>query len=149
MNHSEEKPNIPDMSILIQQWQTCVEMANNVSQRRDTMNNLFVTLNLALTAAISVLWDFKTMFLLVSGAALCVLWIRSIKNFKHLNKEKFQVIFLLEEKMALQPFTKEWDYLKDNRKYQDGTRLELWLPKMFIVLYMVIALIILAQKFFC
>lgn len=26
-------------------WQTCVEMANGVSQRRDTMNNLFVTLN--------------------------------------------------------------------------------------------------------
>ena len=29
---------------LLAQWQTCVEMANAVSERRDTMNNLFVTL---------------------------------------------------------------------------------------------------------
>lgn len=36
------------------QWQTCVEMANSVSQRRDTMNNLFVTLNLAIIAGISI-----------------------------------------------------------------------------------------------
>lgn len=33
---------------LLTQWQTCVEMANAVSQRRDAMNNLFVTLNLAI-----------------------------------------------------------------------------------------------------
>ena len=28
---------------LLTQWQTCVEMANAVSQRRDAMNNLFGT----------------------------------------------------------------------------------------------------------
>lgn len=33
--------------VILAQWQTCVEMANSVSQRRDTMNNIFVTLNLA------------------------------------------------------------------------------------------------------
>ena len=27
---------------LLAQWQTCVEMANAVSERRDNMNNLFV-----------------------------------------------------------------------------------------------------------
>lgn len=36
---------------LLAQWQTCVEMANSVSERRDTMNNLFVTLNIAIIAA--------------------------------------------------------------------------------------------------
>ena len=40
-----------DKEVLLSQWQTCVEMANSVSQRRDSMNNLFVTLNIALLAA--------------------------------------------------------------------------------------------------
>lgn len=42
------------IEIVLAQWQTCVEMANSVSQRRDTMNNIFVTLNLAIVAAISI-----------------------------------------------------------------------------------------------
>ena len=46
--------------IKLAQWQTCVEMANAVSARRDNLNNLFVTVNLALAAAISLVWDVKT-----------------------------------------------------------------------------------------
>ena len=37
-----------DREIILAQWQTCVEMANSVSQRGDTMNNIFIKLNLAL-----------------------------------------------------------------------------------------------------
>ena len=51
--------------LLLTQWQTCVEMANSISQRRDTMNNIFVTLNLAIIAAVSVVWDIKSLLLLV------------------------------------------------------------------------------------
>ena len=36
------------MEVILAQWQTCVEMANSISQRRDMMNNIFVTLNLAI-----------------------------------------------------------------------------------------------------
>lgn len=40
--------------IVLARWQTCVEMANSVSQRRDTMNNIFVTLNLAIVAEVDL-----------------------------------------------------------------------------------------------
>ena len=39
--------NDMETSMIIGQWQTCVEMANSVSQRRDIMNNTFITVNLA------------------------------------------------------------------------------------------------------
>ena len=42
---------------ILAQWQTCVDMANATSQRRDSMNNLFATLNIALIAATSIVWD--------------------------------------------------------------------------------------------
>ena len=32
-----------DKELLLNQWQTCVDMANSVSQRRDNMNNIFIT----------------------------------------------------------------------------------------------------------
>ena len=42
-----------NLEIILAQWQTCVEMANSVSQRRDTTNNVFITINLAIVAAFS------------------------------------------------------------------------------------------------
>ena len=46
-NHDSNKSEL-----ILAQWQTCVEMANSVSQRRDSMNNIFITLNLAILATI-------------------------------------------------------------------------------------------------
>ena len=60
---------------ILAHWQTCVEMANSVSQRRDTMNNIFVTVNLAIIAAVSLTFEFKSIFILAAGIVLCILWI--------------------------------------------------------------------------
>ena len=106
---------------LLAQWQTCVDMANSVSQRRDTMNNLFVTVNLAIIAAVSLTFEFKSMFILMAGIVLCILWILFIRNYKLLNSAKFKVIQQIEEALPVSPFKVEWEVLKKNKKYKDGT----------------------------
>lgn len=120
---------------ILAQWQTCVEMANSVSQRRDAMNNIFITLNLAIIAAVSFVWNAKTVFLLIAGIVLCVIWLLFIRNFKLLNEAKFQVINAMEEKLPMTPFGCEWEKLQSNKKYMDGTKLERALPITFIGLY--------------
>ena len=97
---------------LLAQWQTCVEMANAVSERRDTMNNLFVTLNLAIIAAISFMWDTKTLALLIAGIIVCAVWILFIRNFRELNKAKFDVINKIESLLPVSVFDDEWTYLR-------------------------------------
>lgn len=109
--------------IVLAQWQTCVEMANSVSQRRDTMNNIFVTLNLAIVAAISINWDMKSLFILVAGIVVCVIWLLFIRNYKLLNTEKFNVINEIEKKLPVKPFNDEWKKLERNKQYKDSTRL--------------------------
>lgn len=123
--------------IILAQWQTCVEMANSVSQRRDTMNNIFVTLNLAIIAAVSITWDLKSLFILAAGIVGCIIWILFIRNYKLLNTEKFNVINDIEKKLPVKPFNDEWKKLKSNKKYRDSTKLENTLPIMFIVLYVI------------
>lgn len=134
------------MQIILAQWQTCVEMANSVSQRRDTMNNIFVTLNLAIIAAVSITWDIKSLFILVAGIIVCIIWILFIRNYKLLNTEKFNVINKIEQKLPVKPFNDEWEKLKNNKKYTDGTKLEKTLPIMFIVLYVVAVVTIVIVK---
>ena len=123
--------------IILAQWQTCVEMANSVSQRRDTMNNIFVTLNLAIIAAVSITWDLKSLFILAAGIVVCIIWILFIRNYKLLNTEKFNVINDIEKKLPVKPFNDEWIKLKRNKKYRDSTKLENTLPIIFIVLYVI------------
>lgn len=137
MNETDNKSEI-----ILAQWQTCVEMANAVSQRRDAMNNIFVTLNLAMVAAVSIAWELKSTMLLVAGIVLCIIWQIFIKNFKLLNAAKFDVINNLEKKLPVTPFKDEWELLKKNKKYKDGTKLEKVLPITFIIIYLVAILVI-------
>lgn len=123
--------------IILAQWQTCVEMANSVSQRRDTTNNIFVTLNLAIMAAVSITWDIKSLFILAAGIVVCIIWILFIRNYKLLNTEKFNVINDIEKKLPVKPFNDERKKLKSNKKYKNSTKLENTLPIMFIVLYVI------------
>lgn len=127
-------------------WQTCVEMANGVSQRRDTMNNLFVTLNIAVIAAVSWMWDVKTVFLCVAGLVICVVWLLYINNFKRLNAAKFRVIYDLEERLGVTPFKDEWDILKKTKSYLEGTKLERILPIAFALGYAVVFVILICTK---
>lgn len=112
--------------IVLAQWQTCVEMANSVSQRRDTMNSIFVTLNLAIVAAISINWDVKSLVILVAGIVFSVIWLLFIRNYKLLNTEKFNVINDIEKKLPVKPFNDEWKRLEKNKKYQDGIQILLF-----------------------
>ena len=119
-------------------------MANSVSQRRDNMNNIFITLNLAIMAAVSITWDIKSLFILIAGITICILWMLNIRNYKLLNTAKFNVINSIEEKLPSAPFKDEWQFLKNSKKYMDSTTLERILPITFIILYIasVIAIIV-------
>ena len=108
-----------NIELILAQWQTCVEMANTVSQRRDAMNNIFITLNLAIITAVSVTWELKSLLVLTAGIVTCVLWHFFIRNYKELNTEKFRVINTLEGKLPVKPFHDEWNRLKEKIKAGD------------------------------
>lgn len=132
--------------IILAQWQTCVDMANSTSQRRDAMNNLFATLNIALIAATSIVWDLKSIMMAVGGVILCSVWLAFVKYFRQLNEAKFKVINDLEKKLPEQPFSDEWTILKKQKKRTEGTKLERILPIAFIILYIAIVATMIISK---
>ena len=136
-----------NVDVILAEWQTCVEMANSVSQRRYSMNNIFVTLNLAVITAVSFTWNIKSLFILLAGALICVIWIFSIRNYKMLNQEKFKVINKIEKELPVMPFNEEWSLLKMNKKYMDGTMIETFIPIIFIGLYIIAIIVVIYCKF--
>lgn len=138
--------NAIDKDVMIQQWQTCVDMANSISQRRDTMNNLLVTLNLAIVATVTIVWDLKSLLISFVGIVICCVWWRFITYFKHLNKAKFSVISELEQSMQIKPFTKEWEILCKDKKFVEGTKLERIFPVAFGIVYITVIVLMICMK---
>lgn len=136
MSNNESKDEI-----ILAQWQTCVEMANSVSQRRDTVNNIFITLNTAIMGTFAVLSGMKSLMILFAGVVVCFIWIKFIKYYRQLNAAKFEVINKIEEKLPCQAFKDEWAILKSNKNYSDGTKLETLFAIAFILLYIIVSLL--------
>ena len=130
-----------EKELILAQWQTCIEMADSISGRRDTMNNLFITLNSALITAISSFWDVRSISVSFIGIIVSIFWFLFINNFKRLNEAKFKIVNDMELKLLEQPFTKEFQILKVNG-YKEGTKLEKMLPTSFGIFYIAIIVII-------
>ena len=113
-----EKKDVDQNTILVE-WQTCVQMADSVSRRRDTTNQLFVTLNLALLAAFPWSHGSKSFLIIELGIIICILWWFFIRNYKRLNEAKFSVICNLEKSLPVAPFDDEWRNIQENGKYNE------------------------------
>lgn len=136
-NFGEKESNT---SVILAQWQTCVQMADSMSKRRDTTNHIFVTINLALLAAFPWNCSIKSIFIAFLGVFLCFLWGIFIRNYKLLNQAKFCVIHDLEKKLSSGPFMDEWNHIKGKCNYKEGTTLELALPLLFGFVYVCVEL---------
>lgn len=139
---TQQKINEDEKNILLAQWQTCVEMADSISQRRDTMNNWFITINSGLLAFVSFRFDCKTFVAILAGMTLCILWIIFIRNYKELNVAKFKIINELERKLPASPFLDEWRIIKSRKKYVNSTSLEYWIPSVFLAIYIIFCFVL-------
>lgn len=136
-----------EMELLLQ-WQTCIDSANLVSQRRDTLNNIFVTLNLAIVTALSTIvshaWEIQSIPIILAGLVSCITWVCLIGNLRKLNEVKFDIINSLETNLPAQPFNMEWNILKENKQYLESSKIERALPVTFMAIYVIYVLVVIA-----
>lgn len=126
----------------LQMWQTCVEMANNSSDKRINASTVYMTINVALLAVLTFSFDVKNILISIIGVSVSVIWMRSISSYKKLNAAKFKVIDELESKLAYAPFKREWEIMgNDKRERRILTRTEAQLPWVFLFLFIVIGVI--------
>lgn len=134
----------PDESIVLEQWRTCVEMASQTSSRRDSMNNLFITINLSLIAAISITWQFKSSIMAIAGMIFCVIWFFLLSYYRNLNASKFNSILKLEKMLPARPFEWEWGDFKQ-KESPEGTNIEKVIPTIFFTVHAVLLVFLLVD----
>lgn len=120
---------------VLEQWKTCVEMANSNAEKRTNSNNIFITINAALLAVVSFTLDYKSIVLSIAGIFVCISWLYSIESYKKLSSVKYHIVNEMENQLPLRPFAYEWEMLNCERKYLGLTKIEKVLPWLFIMMY--------------
>lgn len=132
-----EKPSAEQDVLEI--YKMLVEMADRVSQRRQSANSFYLTVNTAIIGGAAYLSQSQfghmgTLAVSAAGIAICFLWVRAVVSYKSLNAAKFEVITALEERLPVSPYKDEWDILDvdgDGKKHKPFHKTEVLVPVVF------------------
>ena len=137
-----------DKHVLVEIYRLHAELADHVSQRRDTANRIYATLSTGLLALMAAVARFGTgeipvpiaiITMGVFGMILQGSWITVLKSYRQLNSGKFEVLHLLETKLPFDFFKREWEVLAEGKepkkKYRRLTVSERTLPWILLFFY--------------
>ena len=138
---------------LLEIYKIHANLADSVSQRRESANRLYVCLLAGLWVfASALLWlgngngyDKPILtFIGVVGTSLSVSWFVVIRSYRQLNTGKFLALHELEEKLAYPFFRREWELLDEGKnlsRYWKLTNVEAGLPLTFFVLSCILVIL--------
>ena len=126
-------------------------MTDKVSERRQTANNYFLTVNSILVSLFGVLSGFSTLteqhlwmyFLPLAGLLVSITWATLIRSYRQLNSGKFKVIHRIESQLPVALYDLEWEILGkgEGKQYLPFTHVEQFVPWIFAGLYILLIII--------
>jgi hypothetical protein len=140
---------------LLAQYQLYVESMEKISDRRQNANNYFIGINTVLISFIGVLLQsklfesncwIKSLVALV-GIIICVVFWFLLRSYKQLNTGKFKVIHEIEQRLPISIYAYEWRVLgegKDRKLYFPFSHIEIAIPWIFGIVYVVMGLLFIA-----
>ena len=137
---------VDDKQIYFEQYRLYIEGIEKISDRRDSANRHFITINSSFFVLAGLIIQYthesQKLFLIV----LCILGLFTstifrflINSYKQLNTGKFAVVHKIEQKLPLRLYKDEWKILgegKDKKKYYPFSHIERLVPLMFGVCYL-------------
>lgn len=142
---------------LLDQYKIYVNATEKISDRRQKTNEFFLALNSALVTLLGFIAtktnkiEINTILVLsaIAGITACYLWYRIVASYKGLNSAKFKVIHVIESRLPLALYDTEWEMLgrgKDKEIYWPFSHIELFVPKIFISIYILLILSVIPWK---
>ncbi len=142
---------------LLEIYKLHAKLVDQVSQRRDSANRMFSSLatGMVIFTGAFLRWGSgkvpEIMVLIaigIIGISLSIAWFITIRSYRQLNRAKLKVLHDLETKLPYAFFTYEWDPeghgidvpVRQTIDYRALTSVESWLPGIFILLFLGVAI---------
>lgn len=136
-------------SHLLEMYKLHTEMADRVSHRRDMMNRLYTTANLALIVLLSKLYIDQDINLTLAvvfsvlGMGFSFVWGLNIVSYQQLNSAKFEALDLLEKELPMAFYKIEFEaYQKKKRNdFSDIEKVIPWTLSLGYALFLALNLV--------
>ncbi len=148
--------------IILTAMQLLTESSEHVTNRRQGLNNYFLTLNTGLLGGIG--WLFSTLVTTTNlaiqkvifvaiiagiGVFLCYLWLRFLRSYNIVSQSKISVVKQAEEALPIKVFSGQYLITEDKRtRYEPLTRLEAKICIVFGLIHVTLLLSALAMLTF-
>jgi hypothetical protein len=139
---------------LLQQYKLYVEMADKISERRQSANSYFLTVNSIIVSLLGALcglglasqcpnWRCFLPLICLLGIIISIVWATLILSYRQLNSGKFEVIHMMESQLPAAPYDTEWKILEEGKgkRYLPFTHVEQLVPYIFAGLYILLAIL--------
>lgn len=129
---------------LLEQYKIYLSSAENISNKRQTANAFFVTINTALislTGYVNFGEENSPQFfcaISLAGIAISYIWYRLVRSYKDLNSAKFKVIHEIERSLPISPYDAEWEAVgrgENSKLYLPFTHIEIFVPWVFVIFH--------------
>lgn len=139
-----------DKDLLYKQYSLFISTAEKNSDRRNQLNTFFIALHSLLVSVLSLFRTEISSYVIpicVFGCALALIWWQMLRNYRRLNRAKYDIIQEIEKHLPLNLFKTEWDLYINKKhicnplKYLSFSRLEMFLPWLLIAVYCSIIII--------
>lgn len=137
-------------SELFDQYKMYLNTSETLVSRRQSVSSFYISVNSALITICSIIaalfGNFEEKLIVVCtiaamGILLDISWMRILEAYGILNSSKMKIISLIERRLPVSLYDKEWDIMSDklnSKKYVSFTNSEKRIPKLFIALYGII-----------
>jgi hypothetical protein len=146
-NNPPDYPEEKYYDHLLDQYKIYLEMADNISNRRQSANSFFLSVNTAIIALVTYLNlgnDTASKYypiIALAGMIICFAWYRLIRSYKDLNTAKFKVLHEIESRLPVAPYDEEWEKVgrgQDSKLYLPFTHVEILIPWVFFALHAIV-----------
>lgn len=140
----------------IEQYKIYSESIEKISDRRQSANKFFLTINTVLISIIGLSFQndflknilFFKLFITFVGILFCIIFWFLIRSYKQLNTGKFKVLHKIESKLPLAIYEYEWEVLeegKNKKVYYPFSHIELLIPWLFGIIYLALLIIFICK----
>lgn len=132
---------------LLEQYKIFLQLADNISERRNRANTFFLTANSFLVTTLGVADKLgsdvmsRSWWLVIAaigGMLFALTWLLTIHSYRQMNTVKFKLIREMEQKLPVAPYDREWHEVGEGNqwsKYLPISKVDRIIPFIFIGLY--------------
>ena len=150
-NMELQEDNLP---MLFEQYKVFLQTSETLVARRQSVSNFYISVNSAIVTVFSTVlallsntaWKYIACLAFpVVGIILCFAWARILRSYGNLNASKMRIISIIERRLPASLYDAEWRVQSDKlnaKPYVSFTESEIRIPKIFIMVYGFIILVL-------